>query len=61
MSKRCNRDCFNCVYDDCIMDTATKEERAEITERDKRYYNASDAWYIIKAKPSRSRYKGRKL
>ncbi len=29
MSDVCNRDCFNCPYPDCIVDTMTAEERRE--------------------------------
>ena len=36
MTEKCNRDCFNCIYDDCIVHTASKEERQEIAERNKR-------------------------
>ena len=32
--KTCNRDCFNCIYDDCMMDDISKGETAEIHRRD---------------------------
>lgn len=31
----CNRDCFNCPYEDCIEDTITQEERSESNYLDK--------------------------
>ena len=31
---KCNRDCFHCKYDDCIMDNVTKTERAMQNYRD---------------------------
>lgn len=57
---KCNRDCFNCVYDDCIVDIASSAERKEIRERDNRHYNAIEAKYIIKQKPTRAKYRGRR-
>lgn len=32
--KKCNRDCFNCIHDDCIIETPTKEEREMQNYRD---------------------------
>lgn len=31
---KCNRDCFNCKYDDCILDCINEEERISSIERD---------------------------
>ena len=33
MAKACNHNCFQCPYDDCIIDDITTEERAEINSR----------------------------
>ena len=38
---KCNYDCFNCIYNDCIVNTASPSERKEIRERDNRYYNST--------------------
>lgn len=32
--KTCNRNCFKCKYDDCIMEMMTSEERKEANRRD---------------------------
>ena len=32
--KKCDRDCFNCQYDDCIEEIMSDDERTEINERD---------------------------
>ena len=34
MSNVCNRDCFNCEYDDCIFDEITADDIKESKERD---------------------------
>ena len=52
MSKKCNHDCFNCQFDDCINDVITLKERKEISERDKNY---TDYGFMIIQKPSKSR------
>lgn len=33
-SKKCNRDCFHCQYDDCIMDDVSTEEKEMQNYRD---------------------------
>lgn len=33
--KKCNRDCFNCVFDDCIQESVSKDERFMQDYRDK--------------------------
>ncbi len=38
---KCNRDCFNCKYEDCIIEKASSEERKEIRERDNRYFKTN--------------------
>ena len=61
MAKECNRDCFHCIYEDCIVDTATAKEKAEIRERDNRYYKQGNASFTIKARPKLARHKGVRL
>lgn len=34
MSSVCNRDCFNCIYPDCIANDVTAEEREDIRRRE---------------------------
>lgn len=34
-SSKCDRDCFNCKYDDCIVNGTTKEEREFSNELDR--------------------------
>lgn len=34
MINLCNRDCFNCKYDDCVVDNISSVERIEINTRD---------------------------
>ena len=54
MSKKCNHDCFNCPFDDCINDVLTSKERKEIAERDKNYI---DYGFMVFQRPSKSRLK----
>lgn len=35
MESVCNNDCFNCKFEDCIVDSLTALERAEQNERDR--------------------------
>lgn len=51
---KCKHDCFNCPYDDCIIETASSEELKEIRERDKRYFNEKTG-NVLKQKPTRAR------
>lgn len=55
MGKKCNRDCFNCVFDDCIIDKMTKEEREEAKERDKNYANFGLVYHS--RKPRKAKYR----
>lgn len=47
----CNRDCFNCEFNDCIQERMTNEERIEINGRDKaiagveKTKNLGNSWY----------------
>lgn len=34
---KCNHDCFNCVYEDCINDVLTPEELHEANKRDAKF------------------------
>lgn len=38
----CNRDCFNCVHDDCITDSVSWDDYCEIESRNKKKYCESD-------------------
>ena len=53
---KCNRDCFNCIYDDCIIETASSKERKEIKMRDESYFNTLGSG-ILKQKPVRARHR----
>lgn len=33
----CDRDCFDCKYDDCVQEVMSPEERQEIRDRDIKY------------------------
>ncbi len=33
--KKCDRDCFNCKYDDCVVETVSQDERKMQDYRDK--------------------------
>ena len=46
---KCDRDCFNCKYSDCIQDNLTSKERKEIKERDR---NFSDYGVVVPARRS---------
>ena len=54
---KCNHNCFECTYDDCILDDKeiTSVERMEIRQRDNRYFNSIESRAIIKQKPTRAR------
>ena len=56
MSK-CNHDCFNCQYPDCVIETISPEERKEINERDKRYFTPVATRVVIQ-RANRARQKG---
>ena len=44
---KCDRDCFNCKYSDCIQDNLTSKERKEIKERDRSF---SDYGVVVPAR-----------
>ena len=48
----CNRDCFNCLFDDCIMNDVSSEERKAMNLRDMNFTNFGS---IIPARAQRSR------
>lgn len=52
--KKCNRDCFNCIYDDCVIGTLSSKERKEIKERDKSIMSYGS---VVKARPINRRQK----
>lgn len=35
MASKCNRDCFHCVFHDCVVESVTKEEKVEAKYRDR--------------------------
>jgi hypothetical protein len=50
--KTCNRDCFKCEFDDCIMESVSAEERKAMNQRDISYTNFGS---VIQSRASRSR------
>ena len=63
MGVRCKHDCFNCRFNDCVIDekNISLEERREIRERDSRYFNAIEANGVIKQRPTRRKHRGRRI
>ena len=57
MAKKCNRDCFNCTYDDCIIESITSTERMEQNQRD---INYSSFGSIMHQRPTRKKHRGRR-
>lgn len=55
--KKCNRDCFNCIHEDCIIETPTKEEREMQDYRDA---CATVTGKVYKAHSSGTKNRGRK-
>lgn len=55
--KKCNHDCFNCKFDDCINDVITKTEKMESIQRDK---NFTSYGRVIHGKVRASLDKGRR-
>ena len=55
---KCDRDCFNCKFSDCIVNGILSEDRKEIRERDKRYDIAVESRSITK-RPKKLKHKGR--
>lgn len=54
---KCKRDCFNCKYDDCIVESITLEERTEIRERDKKLISQLNYGSLAIARPSKAKNK----
>lgn len=56
MSK-CDRDCFNCKYDDCIVSYGdiSKKERYEIRERDEKLVSQLNYGSLVIGKHARSK------
>lgn len=50
--KTCNRDCFKCIYDDCIMNDISSAERKATNQRDINYTNFGS---VVQGRASRSR------
>ena len=49
---KCERNCFNCLLDDCHVNSISKKERMELKERDFNYFESG---IVIKQKPRKSR------
>lgn len=54
---KCNHDCFNCTFDDCIVGTMTKQEREEAKQRDKDFTSYGR---VIYQKPKLAKHRGRR-
>lgn len=52
---KCDRNCFECKYDDCIEDKMSKEESQAISRRDNAYFKAPSCYMKQKPKVSRKR------
>lgn len=53
---KCNRDCFHCKYDDCIVTGISSKERKEIKERDTKFIDGDGRnSSIVFARVSRNR------
>lgn len=63
MAKKCDENCFSCIYDDCIMNGITARDRKEIRDRDSRYFDAieSDIGCVIKGRKQRKKHRGRTI
>lgn len=60
MKSKCNHDCFNCTYDDCIIESISSKERKEIKERDKQYFTPVKAYGVMIQRPVRAKHRGRR-
>ena len=58
MAKRCNHDCFNCKYEDCVNDTITQTEKMESNQRD---FNFIDYGKVLYQKANRKKERGRRF
>lgn len=58
-SKKCDHDCFNCIFDDCVSNELTKEERKEIKERDARYFSLTQPVRIQRHRTRRNGMRGK--
>lgn len=55
---RCNHDCFNCIYDDCIIEKMSSAERKEVKERDRRYFDVpAKTMSVVKQRPVRAKHR----
>lgn len=53
---KCNEDCFNCIFDDCIVSGISSTERKEIRQRDSSYFNTGQI--KLQARPRRGKFRG---
>lgn len=56
---KCKRDCFNCLFEDCIVDSMSSEERHQEKERDQKFSNICFYESIAKARPLRAKNRKR--
>ena len=54
---KCNKDCFNCKHDDCIVEGISQEERKEIRERDKKLISQLNYGSLAVARPIKAKNK----
>lgn len=52
---KCNHDCFNCKFDDCINDSLTTTEIIECNQRD---ISLKEYGYVLQGKHRKSKLKG---
>ena len=55
---KCNHDCFNCTFDDCIVDEISQKEKRDSHKRDINFTDYGTV--VLKARPSRSKLRGGK-
>ena len=56
-SVKCNHNCFECIFEDCVNDVITASEKAEARLRDISYTNYG---VVIHQKPTKRKHRGRR-
>ena len=59
MKIKCKHRCFECPYEDCLVEGISSEERKEIRERDENYFIPLGAKSIVKQRPGRAKHRGK--
>ena len=54
---KCNRDCFNCKHNDCIVEGISQKERADIRERDNSLISQLNYGSLAIARPIKAKNK----